>query len=148
MDWVDRTWHGMAWHGMTRANFDTMDKGKTDWNCWRQGARGTHRTEDIIGICPGRWTANMANVWRGRHSAGEQERVYRDGDCLCPAPPSPQSMPCHTMVAQSSPPSGSYHRSNTDIFSTNKRLLDEVASVPSKRLRNKISGCECHPIER
>lgn len=26
--------------------------------------------------------------------------------------------------------------------STNKRLLDEVASVPSKRLRNKISGCE------
>jgi len=27
--------------------------------------------------------------------------------------------------------------------STNKRLLDEVASVPSKRLRNKISGCEC-----
>jgi len=25
--------------------------------------------------------------------------------------------------------------------STNKRLLDEVASVPSKRLRNKISGC-------
>jgi hypothetical protein len=26
--------------------------------------------------------------------------------------------------------------------STNKRLLDEVASVPSKRLRNKISGCK------
>ena len=32
--------------------------------------------------------------------------------------------------------------SKTDIPSTNKRLLDEVASVPSKRLRNKISGCE------
>lgn len=30
----------------------------------------------------------------------------------------------------------------TDVPSTNKRLLDEVASVPSKRLRNKISGCE------
>lgn len=31
-------------------------------------------------------------------------------------------------------------------ISTNKRLLDEVASVPSKRLRNKISGCTlCRP---
>lgn len=30
----------------------------------------------------------------------------------------------------------------TRSVSTNKRLLDEVASVPSKRLRNKISGCE------
>lgn len=29
-----------------------------------------------------------------------------------------------------------------DTRSTNKRLIDEVASVPSKRLRNKISGCE------
>jgi hypothetical protein len=29
--------------------------------------------------------------------------------------------------------------------STNKRLLDEVAQVPSKRLRNKISGCELRP---
>jgi hypothetical protein len=32
-----------------------------------------------------------------------------------------------------------------DSFSTNKRLIDEVASVPSKRLRNKISGCELSP---
>jgi hypothetical protein len=26
--------------------------------------------------------------------------------------------------------------------STNKRILDEVAQVPSKRLRNKVAGCE------
>lgn len=32
----------------------------------------------------------------------------------------------------------------TDRFcSSNKRILDEVATVPSKRLRNKIAGCEC-----
>lgn len=31
----------------------------------------------------------------------------------------------------------------TDQFcSSNKRILDEVATVPSKRLRNKIAGCE------
>lgn len=31
----------------------------------------------------------------------------------------------------------------TDRFcSSNKRILDEVATVPSKRLRNKIAGCE------
>ena len=40
------------------------------------------------------------------------------------------------------------------ICSTNKRILDEVALVPSKRLRNKISGCEfilghqSHVLER
>lgn len=33
-------------------------------------------------------------------------------------------------------------------FSTNKRLLDEVASVPSKRLRNKISGFTTHLMKR
>jgi len=32
--------------------------------------------------------------------------------------------------------------------STNKRLLDEVASVPSKRLRNKISGFTTHLMKR
>lgn len=34
-----------------------------------------------------------------------------------------------------------YRDLGANSSSTNKRLLDEVASVPSKRLRNKISGC-------
>ncbi|KAJ9122393.1 40S ribosomal protein S17 [Naganishia vaughanmartiniae] len=34
-----------------------------------------------------------------------------------------------------------YYPRLTLDFHTNKRILDEVAMVPSKRLRNKISGC-------
>ncbi|KAF8188001.1 ribosomal S17-domain-containing protein [Pholiota molesta] len=33
-------------------------------------------------------------------------------------------------------------------FHTNKRIIDEVAVVPSKRLRNKISGFTTHPMKR
>ncbi|OCF54903.1 40S ribosomal protein S17 [Kwoniella mangroviensis CBS 10435] len=32
--------------------------------------------------------------------------------------------------------------------STNKRLLDEVAAVPSKRLRNKVAGFTTHLMKR
>jgi small subunit ribosomal protein S17e len=33
-------------------------------------------------------------------------------------------------------------------FHTNKRIIDEVATVPSKRLRNKISGFTTHLMKR
>ncbi len=33
-------------------------------------------------------------------------------------------------------------------FDTNKRIVDEVAKVPSKRIRNKISGFITHLIKR
>ncbi|KAK1925369.1 ribosomal protein S17e [Papiliotrema laurentii] len=41
-----------------------------------------------------------------------------------------------------------YYPRLTLDFHTNKRLLDEVASVPSKRLRNKISGFTTHLMKR
>lgn len=33
-------------------------------------------------------------------------------------------------------------------FETNKRLADEIASIPSKRLRNKIAGYTTHLMKR
>ncbi|WWD18459.1 40S ribosomal protein S17-A [Kwoniella shandongensis] len=41
-----------------------------------------------------------------------------------------------------------YYPRLTLDFHSNKRLLDEVASVPSKRLRNKISGFTTHLMKR
>ncbi|RXK41544.1 40S ribosomal protein S17-B [Tremella mesenterica] len=41
-----------------------------------------------------------------------------------------------------------YYPRLTLDFDTNKRLIDEVASVPSKRLRNKISGFTTHLMKR
>ena len=41
----------------------------------------------------------------------------------------------------------SYPRLTLD-FHTNKRIIDEVAVVPSKRLRNKISGFTTHLMKR
>ncbi|GMK57710.1 hypothetical protein CspeluHIS016_0405440 [Cutaneotrichosporon spelunceum] len=41
-----------------------------------------------------------------------------------------------------------YYPRLTLDFHTNKRLLDEVAQVPSKRLRNKISGFTTHLMKR
>ncbi|KAK4689549.1 small subunit ribosomal protein S17e, partial [Tremellales sp. Uapishka_1] len=41
-----------------------------------------------------------------------------------------------------------YYPKLTLDFHTNKRLIDEVASVPSKRLRNKISGFTTHLMKR
>ncbi|ORY31364.1 ribosomal protein S17e [Naematelia encephala] len=41
-----------------------------------------------------------------------------------------------------------YYPRLTLDFHTNKRLLDEVAAVPSKRLRNKISGFTTHLMKR
>ncbi|GFZ45232.1 40S ribosomal protein S17-A [Saitozyma sp. JCM 24511] len=41
-----------------------------------------------------------------------------------------------------------YYPRLTLDFHTNKRLIDEVASVPSKRLRNKISGFTTHLMKR
>ena len=41
----------------------------------------------------------------------------------------------------------SYPRLTLD-FHTNKRVIDEVASVPSKRLRNKIAGFTTHLMKR
>jgi len=40
-----------------------------------------------------------------------------------------------------------YPRLTTD-FSTNKRIADEVAIIPSKRLRNKIAGFTTHLMKR
>ncbi|WWC88571.1 40S ribosomal protein S17-A [Kwoniella sp. B9012] len=41
-----------------------------------------------------------------------------------------------------------YYPRLTLDFHTNKRLLDEVASVPSKRLRNKVAGFTTHLMKR
>ncbi|EJT49729.1 hypothetical protein A1Q1_01151 [Trichosporon asahii var. asahii CBS 2479] len=41
-----------------------------------------------------------------------------------------------------------YYPRLTLDFHTNKRLLDEVAQVPSKRLRNKIAGFTTHLMKR
>ncbi|KAH8088147.1 ribosomal protein S17e [Filobasidium floriforme] len=41
-----------------------------------------------------------------------------------------------------------YYPRLTLDFHTNKRILDEVAMVPSKRLRNKISGFTTHLMKR
>nr|BAK07272.1 predicted protein [Hordeum vulgare subsp. vulgare] len=41
-----------------------------------------------------------------------------------------------------------YYPRLTLDFHTNKRILDEVALVPSKRLRNKISGFTTHLMKR
>ncbi|KAK6908181.1 40S ribosomal protein S17-A [Kwoniella mangroviensis CBS 8507] len=41
-----------------------------------------------------------------------------------------------------------YYPRLTLDFHTNKRLLDEVAAVPSKRLRNKVAGFTTHLMKR
>ncbi|WVN85029.1 40S ribosomal protein S17 [Cryptococcus depauperatus CBS 7841] len=41
-----------------------------------------------------------------------------------------------------------YYPRLTLDFHTNKRILDEVATVPSKRLRNKIAGFTTHLMKR
>ncbi|KAI0037017.1 putative RPS17B-ribosomal protein S17.e.B [Vararia minispora EC-137] len=41
-----------------------------------------------------------------------------------------------------------YYPRLTLDFHTNKRIIDEVADVPSKRLRNKISGFTTHLMKR
>ncbi|KAG8914870.1 40S ribosomal protein S17 [Tulasnella sp. 419] len=41
-----------------------------------------------------------------------------------------------------------YYPRLTLDFHTNKRIIDEVALVPSKRLRNKISGFTTHLMKR
>merc|ERR1711904_617475 len=41
-----------------------------------------------------------------------------------------------------------YYQRLTLDFSTNKRIVDEVAMIPSKRLRNKIAGFASHMMKR
>ncbi|KAL4398997.1 40S ribosomal protein S17.e.B [Malassezia pachydermatis] len=41
-----------------------------------------------------------------------------------------------------------YPRLNPVDFQTNKKVIDEVAIVPSKRLRNKIAGFTTHLMKR
>merc|ERR1711918_187752 len=41
-----------------------------------------------------------------------------------------------------------YHQRLTLDFNTNKRICDEVAVIPSKRLRNKIAGFTTHMMKR
>merc|ERR1712006_26412 len=41
-----------------------------------------------------------------------------------------------------------YYQRLTIDFNTNKRLCDEVALIPSKRLRNKIAGFTTHMMKR
>merc|ERR1712118_356759 len=41
-----------------------------------------------------------------------------------------------------------YYQRLTLDFSTNKRICDEVALIPSKRLRNKIAGFTTHMMKR
>lgn len=70
---------------------------------------------------------------------------------LCPAtkcyhktlPPNPSRTPLPLYPSTPLPPPP-----DPSNPSTNKRLLDEVAQVPSKRLRNKISGFTTHLMKR
>merc|ERR1712046_274544 len=41
-----------------------------------------------------------------------------------------------------------YYQRLTLDFATNKRICDEVAMIPSKRLRNKIAGFTTHMMKR
>merc|ERR1711865_892223 len=41
-----------------------------------------------------------------------------------------------------------YYQRLTMDFATNKRICDEVAMIPSKRLRNKIAGFTTHMMKR
>merc|ERR1712193_398897 len=41
-----------------------------------------------------------------------------------------------------------YHQRLTLDFNTNKRICDEVALIPSKKLRNKIAGFTTHMMKR
>ena len=41
-----------------------------------------------------------------------------------------------------------YPRLNAVDFHTNKKVIDEVAIIPSKRLRNKIAGFTTHLMKR
>ena len=41
-----------------------------------------------------------------------------------------------------------YYQRLTLDFATNKRICDEVAMIPSKRLRNKIAGFTTHLMKR
>merc|ERR1711964_757686 len=41
-----------------------------------------------------------------------------------------------------------YYQRLTLDFSTNKRICDEVAMIPSKKLRNKIAGFTTHMMKR
>merc|ERR1711924_278604 len=41
-----------------------------------------------------------------------------------------------------------YYQRLTLDFNTNKRICDEVATIPSKRLRNKIAGFTTHMVKR
>eukprot|EP00339_Tiarina_fusa_P028071 CAMPEP_0117041436 /NCGR_PEP_ID=MMETSP0472-20121206/28937_1 /TAXON_ID=693140 ORGANISM="Tiarina fusus, Strain LIS" /NCGR_SAMPLE_ID=MMETSP0472 /ASSEMBLY_ACC=CAM_ASM_000603 /LENGTH=140 /DNA_ID=CAMNT_0004752445 /DNA_START=26 /DNA_END=448 /DNA_ORIENTATION=+ len=42
----------------------------------------------------------------------------------------------------------SYYHKLTEDFHTNKRVVDEVADLPSKRMRNKIAGFVTHLMRR
>merc|ERR1712065_2787 len=41
-----------------------------------------------------------------------------------------------------------YYTKLTQDFHTNKKVIDEVAMIPSKRLRNKIAGFTTHMMKR
>ena len=41
-----------------------------------------------------------------------------------------------------------YYQQLTMDFDTNKRVVDEVAEIPSKRMRNKIAGFVTHLMQR
>merc|ERR1712133_247018 len=41
-----------------------------------------------------------------------------------------------------------YYTRLTHDFHTNKRICEEVAIIPSKKLRNKIAGCITHLMKR
>eukprot|EP01084_Bolivina_argentea_P197176 337933_1 len=41
-----------------------------------------------------------------------------------------------------------YYQKLTKDFHTNKKLISEIATIPSKRLRNKISGFTTHLMRR
>lgn len=57
---------------------------------------------------------------------------------------------CLTSSLPSSPlpPTPQYYTRLTLDFHTNKRIVDEVAIVPSKRMRNKIAGFTTHLMKR
>jgi len=131
MDSAGKAWRGLDWDGWDLRSvygFWKFDIRHSTFNYRKTGSRHRPRTYRAQ-----RQQQNSRHRYPNQ-SKEKTKEIRKDGrkwrmPCLA-CQPTCLSCPIRT----------SYPKI-TLTSSTNKRLLDEVASVPSKRLRNKISGC-------
>lgn len=70
------------------------------------------------------------------------------GLAFCPRPRKQQGVRTKTVKKSAKTIVEKYYPRLTMDFHTNKRIIDEVAITPSKRMRNKIAGFTTHLMKR